>query len=135
MAFSRNFNIIPQPHINAETVIEHRLSSLYQVCALMSKCTRSILGRYTVMNVIVLHTAVKVVATRIRALRITRTSSPTLTIPCSTRPVTTVPRPAIENTSSIGIRNGLSKAGSRTNQIFQRRGDVGKKTRKKDKKL
>ena len=35
-------------------------------------------------------------------------SSPTLTTPRSTRPVTTVPRPEIENTSSIGIRNGLS---------------------------
>lgn len=38
------------------------------------------------------------------------TSSPTLTIPCSTLPVTTVPRPAMENTSSTGIRNGLSRA-------------------------
>ena len=36
------------------------------------------------------------------------TSSPTFTLPRSTRPVTTVPRPEIENTSSIGIRNGLS---------------------------
>ena len=35
-------------------------------------------------------------------------SSPTFTIPRSTRPVTTVPRPVIENMSSIGIRNGLS---------------------------
>ena len=35
-------------------------------------------------------------------------SSPTFTLPRSTRPVTTVPRPEIENTSSIGIRNGLS---------------------------
>ena len=35
-------------------------------------------------------------------------SSPTFTTPCSTRPVTTVPRPVIENTSSTGIRNGLS---------------------------
>jgi hypothetical protein len=34
--------------------------------------------------------------------------SPTLTMPRSTRPVTTVPRPEIENTSSIGIRNGWS---------------------------
>ena len=34
-------------------------------------------------------------------------SSPTFTIPRSTRPVTTVPRPVIENTSSIGMRNGL----------------------------
>ena len=31
-------------------------------------------------------------------------------MPRSTRPVTTVPRPEIENTSSIGIRNGLSFA-------------------------
>ena len=36
------------------------------------------------------------------------TSSPTLTMPRSMRPVTTVPRPEIENTSSIGIRNGWS---------------------------
>ena len=36
------------------------------------------------------------------------TSSPVLTIPCSTRPVTTVPRPVMVNTSSIGIRNGFS---------------------------
>ena len=35
-------------------------------------------------------------------------SSPTFTTPRSMRPVTTVPRPEIENTSSIGIRNGLS---------------------------
>ena len=35
-------------------------------------------------------------------------SSPTFTLPRSIRPVTTVPRPEIENTSSIGIRNGLS---------------------------
>ena len=40
------------------------------------------------------------------------TSSPTLTMPVSTRPVTTVPRPEIENTSSIGIRNGLSSGRS-----------------------
>jgi hypothetical protein len=36
------------------------------------------------------------------------TSSPTVTTPRSTRPVTTVPRPEIENTSSIGIRKGWS---------------------------
>src|SRR6267143_1192838 len=35
-------------------------------------------------------------------------SSPTLTTPRSTLPVTTVPLPEIENTSSTGIRNGLS---------------------------
>ena len=35
-------------------------------------------------------------------------SSPTFTIPRSTRPVTTVPRPWIEKMSSIGIKNGLS---------------------------
>ena len=33
-------------------------------------------------------------------------------MPVSTRPVTTVPRPEIENTSSIGIRNGLSSGRS-----------------------
>ncbi len=35
-------------------------------------------------------------------------SSPTLMIPRSIRPVTTVPRPEIENTSSTGIRKGWS---------------------------
>ena len=39
-------------------------------------------------------------------------SSPTLTMPRSIRPVTTVPRPEIENTSSTGIRNGLSMSRS-----------------------
>ena len=38
--------------------------------------------------------------------------SPTLMIPRSTRPVATVPRPVIVNTSSTGIRNGLSVARS-----------------------
>ena len=38
------------------------------------------------------------------------TSSPVWTMPCSTLPVTTVPRPVIVNTSSIGIRNGLSRS-------------------------
>jgi hypothetical protein len=33
-------------------------------------------------------------------------------MPRSTRPVTTVPRPEIENTSSIGIRNAPSIARS-----------------------
>ena len=42
------------------------------------------------------------------------TSSPTFTMPRSMRPVTTVPRPEIENTSSTGIRNGLSIARSGT---------------------
>src|SRR5215475_549711 len=36
------------------------------------------------------------------------TSSFTLMMPRSMRPVTTVPRPEIENTSSTGIRKGLS---------------------------
>jgi hypothetical protein len=40
------------------------------------------------------------------------TSSLTFTLPRSIRPVTTVPRPEIENTSSIGIRNGLSTSRS-----------------------
>ena len=39
-------------------------------------------------------------------------SSPVCTMPCSTRPVTTVPRPVIVNTSSIGIKNGRSVARS-----------------------
>ena len=38
----------------------------------------------------------------------TSTSSPTLIFPRSIRPVATVPRPLIENTSSTGIKNGLS---------------------------
>ena len=37
-------------------------------------------------------------------------SSPVWTRPCSTFPVTTVPRPVIVNTSSIGIKNGLSNS-------------------------
>ena len=36
------------------------------------------------------------------------TGSPTLMTPVSIRPVTTVPRPVIENTSSTGIRKGFS---------------------------
>ena len=36
------------------------------------------------------------------------TSSPTVTFPLSIRPVATVPRPVIEKTSSIAIKNGLS---------------------------
>ena len=36
------------------------------------------------------------------------TTSPTFTVPRSTRPVATVPRPVIENTSSIAIRNVFS---------------------------
>ena len=36
------------------------------------------------------------------------TSSPTWIIPASIRPVATVPRPVIENTSSTGIKKGLS---------------------------
>ncbi len=39
-------------------------------------------------------------------------SSPTFTIPRSIRPVTTVPRPEMENTSSIGIRKVPSTARS-----------------------
>ena len=39
---------------------------------------------------------------------ISATSSCTLIRPRSIRPVATVPRPVIENTSSTGIRNGLS---------------------------
>src|SRR5262249_47080087 len=45
-------------------------------------------------------------------------SSPTFTTPRSTRPVTTVPRPEIENTSSIGIRNGLSFSRVRCGMYF-----------------
>ena len=45
------------------------------------------------------------------------TSSPTLISPCSTRPVTTVPRPVIVNTSSIGMRNGLSSVAGRLRNV------------------
>src|SRR5438093_1233406 len=38
------------------------------------------------------------------------TSSPTLTMPVSTRPVTTVPRPEIENTASSGGRHDQGRA-------------------------
>ena len=34
-------------------------------------------------------------------------SSPTVIFPCSMRPVTTVPRPVMVKTSSIGIRKGF----------------------------
>ena len=40
------------------------------------------------------------------------TVSPVLTMPCSMRPVATVPRPVIEKTSSTGSRNGLSRSRS-----------------------
>src|SRR5690625_2531587 len=43
-------------------------------------------------------------------MRTISTSSPLLTMPHPTRPVTTGPRPEIENTSSIGIRKGWSTA-------------------------
>ena len=46
------------------------------------------------------------------------TSSFTFTLPRSTRPVTTVPRPSIENTSSIGIRNGLSRSRNRRRDVL-----------------
>ena len=38
------------------------------------------------------------------------TVSPVWTMPCSMRPVATVPRPVIEKTSSTGMRNGLSRS-------------------------
>lgn len=41
---------------------------------------------------------------------ISSTSSPFLITPRSILPVITVPRPGIENVSSIGIKNGLSKS-------------------------
>jgi hypothetical protein len=44
----------------------------------------------------------------------TSTVSPTRTTPRSTAPVTTVPRPAIVNTLSIGMRNGASRNRSGT---------------------
>ena len=42
----------------------------------------------------------------------TSTSSPVRMMPCSMRPVATVPRPVIVKTSSTGIRNGLSMSRS-----------------------
>ena len=46
-------------------------------------------------------------------------SSLILIMPRSIRPVTTVPRPSIENTSSIGMRSGLSvsRTGSGTYSV------------------
>src|SRR6266513_1375186 len=48
------------------------------------------------------------------------TSSPTFTFPRSIRPVATVPRPVIENTSSTGIRNGLSISRFGTGMLLSR---------------
>ena len=45
------------------------------------------------------------------------TSSPGLTIPRSTRPVTTVPRPEMEKTSSTGMRKGLSSVADRLRDV------------------
>ena len=42
----------------------------------------------------------------------TSTGEPTASMPRSTAPVTTVPRPLIVSTFSMGIRNGSSKARS-----------------------
>ena len=52
-------------------------------------------------------------------------SSPTLTMPRSTRPVTTVPRPEMENTSSTGIRKAPSTARSGVGNVaVQRFGEL-----------
>src|SRR3989454_453862 len=48
------------------------------------------------------------------------TSSPTFTFPRSIRPVATVPRPVIENTSSTGIRNGLSTSRFGTGMLLSK---------------
>ena len=48
-------------------------------------------------------------------------SSPTLTTPRSTRPVTTVPRPEMENTSSTGIRKAPSMARSGVRDVAVQR--------------
>ena len=45
---------------------------------------------------------------RVAVIPTISTSSIFLSTPRSTRPVTTVPRPVIEKTSSIAIRKGLS---------------------------
>ena len=53
------------------------------------------------------------------------TVSPVLTMPCSTRPVATVPRPVIEKTSSTGIRNGLSSSRDGLRDVgVERRGQL-----------
>ena len=43
---------------------------------------------------------------------VAKRESDTFTVPRSTRPVATVPRPEMENTSSTGIRKGWSVARS-----------------------
>src|ERR1700720_4023672 len=45
------------------------------------------------------------------------TVSPVWMVPRSIRPVTTVPRPVIENTSSTGIRNGLAPSRTRPGEL------------------
>ena len=48
------------------------------------------------------------VVLRVSVIPTISTSAIFASVPRSTRPVTTVPRPVIEKTSSIGIRKGLS---------------------------
>src|SRR5207248_8382409 len=48
------------------------------------------------------------------------TSSPTFTFPRSIRPVATVPRPVMENTSSTGIRNGFSTSRFGTGMLLSK---------------
>mmetsp|Transcript_519 Transcript_519/g.1120 ORF Transcript_519/g.1120 Transcript_519/m.1120 type:complete len:214 (+) Transcript_519:364-1005(+) len=59
---------------------------------------------------------------------ITSRSSPTLTIPCSTRPVTTVPRPAMEKVSSMLIKKSLSRMRSGSG-MFSSTVSISSKTR------
>src|SRR5690554_689808 len=73
--------------------------------------TNVLTGTAFVQQLAELSTPVQVVLVVSRIPTIS-TSSWTLMMPRSTRPVTTVPRPEMENTSSIGIRNGLSMARS-----------------------
>ena len=69
------------------------------------RCRRPGPRRAILLNI---STPVTIGLARSRVRPTISTSSPTLTMPRSMRPVTTVPRPLIENTSSIGIRKGLS---------------------------
>ena len=52
------------------------------------------------------------VVRRVSSMPTISISSPTLTTPRSMRPVTTVPRPLMPKTSSMGMRKGWSSARS-----------------------
>ena len=67
-----------------------------------------LIGKKIGMTRVFLKDGTAVPATIIEIRPTISTSSPGFNTPLSTLPVTTVPRPDIVNTSSIGIRKGLS---------------------------